>query len=240
MRSLGVISAKGGVGKTAISVNLSAAMMKLGVNVILVDSDVKVSGVGLQLGMYSFDRTLNDVLCARNANPLEVISIHSSGLRIIPASICARKANLDRLGRFLKHRSLAQSKFIIDTPPGMENSISSILKVIDDAIVVTTPDIPSVADAMMSIKAARSAGCNVLGIVVNKHRKGIFSQLRTREIEDACGVHVIGAVPEDPGIQRSIFMRTPLVVMKPNSPASRSIIEIAKNICKISLDGGAR
>ena len=90
-RIIGVVSGKGGGGKTVTTINLSAALMGFGKNVIAIDADVKMSGLGLQLGMYYFPVTLNDVLGNRGTIH-ESLYIHSSGLRIIPANANARVA----------------------------------------------------------------------------------------------------------------------------------------------------
>ena len=233
MNTLGVISSKGGVGKTVVSINLSAALMKAGRNVVLVDSDVKMSGVGLQLGMYSFHKTINDILAGKGGNILEAMCIHSSGLRIIPASLCLKEANMANMVKVLKHPSLKNSKIVVDTPPGMEKNAFSVMRAVDDVVVVTTPEIPAIADAIKSIKSARECGCNVLGVVVNRYNKNRYSNVRLREIEAVCDVPVLGAVPEDKNIQKSLHKKIPVTIMKPKAPSSKSFHEIAGRICEI-------
>ena len=119
VRSIGIVSAKGGVGKTAVTINLSAALMKLEKSVIVVDADIKASGLGLQLGLFHFPLTLNDVL-ERKVSTLEAMYIHSTGMRIIPASLCLRNTNISRLGNVLNDPQLEDNIIMVDAPPGSQ------------------------------------------------------------------------------------------------------------------------
>jgi len=229
VRSIGVISAKGGVGKTVVTLNLSAALMQLEKDVIVVDADIKASGLGLQLGMFHFPLTLNDVL-ERKTGILEAMYIHSSGMRIIPASLCLRNTKITRLGNVLNDPRLKENIVMVDAPPGMENNAYAVIRACKEAIFVTTPELPSVADVMKSIAAARKNNCKILGLVVNKYRKRSADQIKPKEIESACGVPVIGVVPEDGLITKSVFCGTPGLFLNPYSGASTAFKRIAARI----------
>jgi septum site-determining protein MinD len=229
MRSIAIVSGKGGVGKTTVTVNLSASLMDFKKNVIAIDADVRMCGLGLQLGMYYFPVTLNDIL-GNKAKLLEGLYIHSSGLRIIPASLCVRPAAVSRLRRVLDDPILENNMILVDSPPGLENNVISVLKACREALIVTTPEIPAIADVMKTIVAARKAEVNILGIVLNKYRKGESDQVSMKEIESTCGLPVIGLIPEDKNIRRSIFRRIPAVFLYPYAPSSIVFREIAARL----------
>jgi septum site-determining protein MinD len=229
VRSIGVVSAKGGVGKTVVTINLSAALMQLNKNVIVVDADIKASGLGLQLGMFHFPFTLNDVL-ERKTNILEAMYIHSTGMRIIPASLCLRNTKINRLGSVLNDQHLEDNIVMVDAPPGMENNAYAVLRACREAILVTTPELPSVADVMKSITAARKSNCKILGMIVNRYKKRSADQIKPQEIESACGVPIIGVVPEDKLISKGIFRGVPGVALNPYSGASIMFKRIAARI----------
>ena len=228
-RSIGVISAKGGVGKTISTVNISAALMQMGRDVIVVDADIKASGLGLQLGMFHFPFTLNDVLEDKKRNILEAMYIHSSGLRIIPASLCLRNTRISRLGEVLSHPSIEDNIVMVDAPPGMENNAQAVIRACNEAVIVTLPELPSIADVMKSISVARKSKCNILGLLVNRYRRS-KDQITPAEIESACGVPVIGVVPDDKEMLRSVFRGEPCVLMSPYSRAAVRFKEIAAKI----------
>ena len=225
IRTIGVVSAKGGVGKTVTTLNLSAALMEMGQSVIAVDADVKMSGLALQLGMYHFPLTLEDVL-NNNASLLEAMYIHSSGLRIIPASLYLEDVKISKLKSVLNHPELDNNIVMIDTPPGLEKNSITAMKSCQEILVVTTPELPSVADIMKTIRIANESGIKVLGIIINMYRKS-REQITAGEIEFACKTPVIGVVPFDKKLHKSIFKSIPHVLMNPYSPASIEFIKIA-------------
>jgi septum site-determining protein MinD len=228
-RIIGIVSAKGGVGKTVITINLAAALTELKRDVVAVDADLKLSGLGLQLGMYYFPVTLNDVL-NRKINIQDALYIHSSGLSVIPASLCMQEANISQLSEVLNSPFLADKIVLVDTPPGLEKNTVEVMEACNEIIIVTLPEIPSVADIMKTITVAEKIDVNPLGIVINQYRKDDKEQITPKEIEAACNLPVIGVIPEDKTIRKSIFRRTPAVFLNPYSKASIEFMRIAAKL----------
>lgn len=228
-KRIAIVSGKGGVGKTVVSVNLAASLMEFGKSVITVDADVKMSGLGLQLGMYYFPTTLNDVL-RDNADILNAIYIHSSGIRIIPASLSLDPVDLSNLNEALVSPYFDNSLILVDSPPGLEPNTLQVLKACDEAIIVTLPEIPAVTDAIKMVEVCKEAGVKPIGIIVNKYRKGEKNQINFKEIERACELPVLGVVQEDKTIRKSIYKQTPAVFLNPYSSSSLEFKKIAAKL----------
>ena len=228
-RIIGIVSGKGGVGKTTVTINLAAALMQFSKNVIAVDTDLRMSGLGLQLGMYNFPVTLNDVL-KNKTNLLEALYIHSSGLRIIPASLCIEDIDTSELKNIFEDQFLENSIVLVDTPPGLGKQMIEILQACEEIILVITPEFPAIADAMKLISAIEKTGSRPIGIIVNNYRKGDADQITVKEIEFACNLPVIGVISEDKHIRKSIFRRVPNVFLNPNSSSSIAFKKIAADL----------
>ena len=228
-RAIAIVSGKGGVGKTTVTANLSAALMQFKKNVIALDADIKMSGLGLQLGMYYFPVTLTDVL-EQKANVFEAIYIHPSGLRIIPASLCAQNVKVSRLKDILNDQLLNDNIVLVDSPPGLETNTLSVLKACKELIIVTIPEIPAITDVMKTIAVAKKLESKPIGIIVNRYRRREKNQVNIKEIESACGVPVIGVIPEDKTIKKSIFKRVPAVFLDQYSASSIEFKKIAANL----------
>ena len=228
-RSIAIVSGKGGVGKTTVTSNLTAALMQLKRNVIALDADIKMSGLGLQLGMYYFPVTLADVLNEK-ANIFEAIYIHSSGMRIIPASLCVRDVKVSRLKQIINDPFLDDNIVLVDASPGLEKSTIAVLKACKEIIIVTIPEIPAVADVMKTLVAAKKTDAKPIGIIVNRYKKKEKEQLTVKEIESTCDLPVIGVIPEDKTIAKSIFRRVPAVFLNPFSPSSIEFKKIAASL----------
>jgi septum site-determining protein MinD len=229
VRSIGVVSGKGGVGKTVISINLAAALMSFGKSVIAIDADIKMSGLGLQLGMYCFPVTLNDVLKS-SVDILKAIYIHPSGLRIIPSSLSVDLADFSNLGKTLVSPFFENSLLIVDSPPGLEASNMQVLRACSEVVLVTLPEVPAIANLIKTIDACQSAGSKPIGVIVNRYRRGDPGQVNFREIESACELPVLGTIPEDKAIRASIYRKNPVVFSNPYASSSIEFKKIAARI----------
>ena len=215
---IGIVSGKGGVGKTTFTANLGLAMSQLGKDVVAVDADLSTSNLGLQLGFYQFPLGLQDAL-EGNIGILNAIYTHPSGLKVVPASISLNYLTKNPTPYRLKSvLSDLNGIILIDSPPGLREDALLVLKACDDILIITQPEIPAVTDALKVIKVAREMGKEPLGIVVNRVKDKF--ELTTEEIEEMCDLNVIGRIPDDKDVKRSMFEKTPIVSLKPHSSAA--------------------
>jgi MinD-like ATPase involved in chromosome partitioning or flagellar assembly len=85
-RIIGVLSGKGGVGKTTLVANLGASLASVfNKDVIVVDCNVTTSHLGLYLGMYYYPISLNKVLNGQVNIDNAIYDYSIIGMRIIPA-----------------------------------------------------------------------------------------------------------------------------------------------------------
>src|SRR3989344_7669295 len=98
-RFIGCLAAKGGVGKTTSSINLSAALGVFGKSVIIVDGNLTTPNVGIYLGIPIAPITLHDVLRGKNEIE-EAVYNHRDNVKIVPASIALKDAKKLEIGGF--------------------------------------------------------------------------------------------------------------------------------------------
>lgn len=228
-RIIGIVSGKGGVGKTTVTINLAAALMEFKRDVIAIDADLKMSGLGLQLGMYYFPLSLNNILKGEG-EIFEALYIHSSGLRIIPASINVENTSMTNLKQVLEDPFLDNNIVLIDSPPGFENNSLSVLKVCPEILIVTTPEIPAITEALKVITITERMSSTPIGIVVNMYKDRKQNQINLKEIQAICGLPIIGVIPEDENIKKGIFKGTPAVCLNPRAPSSIAFKKIAATL----------
>lgn len=225
---ISVVSGKGGVGKTTFVSNIGLTLNSLNKDVVVVDADLSTANLGLQLGFYHFPLGLQDALDG-NIKIADTIYTHPSGLKVVPASVSLSYLNKNPSPYRLKSLlSDLKGLVLIDSPPGIGKEVFLSIKASDEIIVVTNPEIPAVTDALKVIKVAREWKKEPIGIVVNRTKDSY--ELRPDEIEAMCEAPVIGMIPEDNHVKRSMFERTPLVNYKPYSPASIAFKKIASNL----------
>lgn len=230
-RIIGIVSGKGGVGKTTTTSNVGAALSLLQKNTILVDGNLTTPNLSLHLGIPFYPYTLHDVLEGK-IELEDAIFYHKSGLKIIPSSLslsALRRINLHRFGKVL-HSLIGRTEYVlVDSSPGLGKETQSVIEHSDELIVVVNPELPAVTDALKVVKLAESLGTKITGIVVNRVNRHVH-ELPTKEIEEILEYPVISVIPEDINVQRSIVKKMPAVFLYPNSKAVRRFKEIAYHL----------
>ena len=227
---IAVASGKGGVGKTFTTVNLGLALAHFGENVTITDTDVTVSNLGLQLGIYSFTWTLKDVL-EGDVKIDEALYKHESGMNILPSSLSLEDlpTNMGFTHRKLrKVLDKLEGIVLMDCPPGLGESAVESIKAADRVVVVTNPEITAVTDALKVVKFAREEKKEVAGIVVNKHR-GDKYELSPMEIEIMAEAPVIAKIPYSDEVRKSIFDERP-VSLDEYSPITHEFRKLAASL----------
>lgn len=224
---IGIVSGKGGVGKTTLTANIGLALVKeFRKKVLVVDGNVTSANLGLHLGFLYPPTTLHDVLDDRVA-PAQSVYIQESGLHVIPASLSIkRKAYYEKLRDKIYHLVDNYDIILIDGAAGVGAEVKATLHACDELLVVTTPEVPSIAGAIKVIETAKELQVPVKGIIVNEYKRQKF-ETSISEIETTCGVPVLGVVPDEVGIPASIAHRVPLVAYRPNDEAAQVFLKIA-------------
>ena len=237
-RIIGVISGKGGVGKTTISVNLSAIAASVGQDVVLIDGDMGNPSVGLHLGMWQAETGLQDVL--KGSSTIEdAVRIHAAtGVRIILSTL--RYDRTVKTSRFKEVMEKMKHQFaIVDSPPGINTQVEDLLSGCTEAVIVVAPDMPSCTSAVKICELAEEVGCKIGGLVVNRVQNRKW-EMHPEEIESACDMRVLAQIPEDRIVPESIAARIPAVIYSPRSAFAGSMSRLAMemDIGKVHLGMG--
>lgn len=222
---IGIVSGKGGVGKTTLSINLGAAFTLLGEKANILDGDLKNPNVGIYLGLYRFSKTLNDFL--KGDSDINEISYDYSGMRILPASLSLPDIHVG-ISRLRQSLEQLEGYVIVDFPPGLGRDTTSLMDVCDKCIIVTNPTIASLASTMRFVNIIRDADKPLAGIVVN--RAGKKYEIATEDVEAIVPEKLLGVVPEDDDVRKSAMVKKTVIEYKPYSRASMAIMELAGNL----------
>ncbi len=224
-RIIGILSGKGGVGKSTISINMSALAAESKNMALLVDADINNPCVGLHLGLWQSALGLQDVL-NKKVKITEAIIVHpTTGIRLVPASLEYKKnTKIDNLKSVLE-----ESKYetiIVDCPPGTNEYTEKVIQSCTEIIVVVTPDVPSVTSGTKLIEIAREYKTKIIGVVVNRAGNRPY-EMHPKEIETITETRVCTVIPEDPAIPESIAAKTPVIFYKPKSYATSALSELS-------------
>jgi len=232
-RIIGVISGKGGVGKTTVAMNLGAVLAKHHKkSVTLVDCNVTTSHLSLYLGMYYCPVTLNKVLRGENTME-ESCHSHFSGMKIIPASLSLNDLegiDITELKDNLKSLFDKNDVIILDGSPGLGREAMATIKASDELLYVTNPYIPFIMDIIRCQEAVNDIGnIKQLGIVLNMVH-GKRHEMTRGEIEELTKLKVLSTVPFDTNVHKSLALKMPVTLYKPGSAASKEFFRLASQL----------
>jgi cell division ATPase MinD len=232
-RVIGIMSGKGGVGKTTVAANLAVCLVQLGKEVIIVDCNISTSHLALYFGMYDYSVTINDVLKGKY-EIYDAIYEHKSGVKIIPASLSSHSmigVDIVNLRKKIKE-ILGMADFVLlDSAPGFGRETMGTLLASSEVLLVANPNFMSIVDIMRVKDVLREYNVKLTGLVVNMYKKKY--RMKIEEIEEMCDVPVLVTIPFDEEIARSLFFKIPVVILKPNASSSKKFRELARKLCGI-------
>jgi ATP-binding protein involved in chromosome partitioning len=166
---IGVYSAKGGVGKTTVAINLAYALKEEGFKVGLLDADIDCPNITMFLGM---DDKMEPVLPLK---PLEKggVKIASTAMLVdeLKRPIIWRGPIIVKmLGDFFENTEWGDLDYLIcDLSPGTSDAPLTIMQVLDldGFIIVTTPQKVAGINSIRSGLMAKRLNVSILGVVEN-------------------------------------------------------------------------
>lgn len=240
---IAVISGKGGVGKSTVTVNLAAAFAKRGHRVGILDADVHGPSVPRLLGLTGQQVKVGPPGAFPVPGPL--------GMKVVSMDFFLPEERTPTIWRGpLKMRAIRQlltdvvwgelDVLLIDLPPGTGDealSIAQLLPEIDGVIVVTMPGELSKAVVKKSITFAERMGMPIIGVVENMsgfvcptcgERIDIFQRGGGKKMAEEEAVPFLGGIPIDPKVSESSDRGVPFVLENPDSPSTKAFMEIVE------------
>lgn len=233
-KTLAVISGKGGVGKSNITLNMALALQDKGKKVLLIDLDIGMGNIDILMGNSS-SATIIDVLTDRKPL-LQSLSIGPKGLRYISGG-----TGLDVMFQldqrkwtfFANELSHALSQFdyvLFDMGAGLSKDQLPFILSAEDILIITTPEPTAIMDAYSAVKhLVLTENKLSMKVAVNRCRdqkEGLdaFARL-SRAIHMFLDVQVqfAGSVSDDVIVNKAVVEQVPFFIKSPQAKASRSV-----------------
>lgn len=229
---IAIISGKGGVGKTVLTANLGSIMSHLlDKEVIIIDTDVSGSHLGLHLGFYSNPATISSVLKGEHS-PEESLYEHETGLKVVPGALKyddIKDVDVYHLDKVLEEFEDNADIILLDCGPGVDRETSAAIRSADKVLYISKPSFASVIDVVRTDSLVDELGKDSIGIVLNMV-KGEKHELGPSEIESFTDMEVFGKIPYDSVVEESLSQGTPVSVYDPHSKASRAFEDLAAKL----------
>ena len=231
---IGIISIKGGVGKTTVVSNLGATLAnKFSKRVLLIDGNITAPNLGLHLGVTDCKHTLHDILYNQIAINDAIIS-SEHGFDLIASPLAPVKKGKHKINPYKLHNRISQIRkdydfILIDSSPNVNEEMLSTIIASDELIVVTSPDYPTLSCTMHAVKVAKERKTPITGLVLNKVREKKF-ELSVEDIEKSTGVPVLSVIRDDVKVLEALSKTTPATLFAPKKKFAAGYNDLASKI----------
>ncbi|OUM40046.1 AAA family ATPase [Arthrobacter sedimenti] len=227
---IGVLSPKGGVGKTTIATNVAVGLGKLApMSVVIVDLDLQFGDVATGLYLNPEYSILDAVSGAAIQDSMVLkafLTVHPSGIYALcaprnPAD--ADRISTDQITQLLQQLAAEFRYVVVDTGPGLTEHSLSALEQCTDAIWVTGMDVPSV-------RGLRT-GLDLLGrlnlLPESRHVVLNFADSKTglsvQDVEATLGAPVDISIPRSRALSLATNRGVPLLQENVRDPATKNL-----------------
>ncbi|MDQ3659996.1 MAG: Mrp/NBP35 family ATP-binding protein [Actinomycetota bacterium] len=240
---LAVGSGKGGVGKSTITVNIAAALVRQGHSVGLLDADVWGFSIPRMLGLSGQPEAAGGLIQPPEAFGVKVISIGlftNEDNPVVWRGPMLHKA----LQQFLEDVAWDDPDYLlVDLPPGTGDVSISIAQFLPGAsmIVVTTPQAAAEKVAQRAGFMAEKSGLEVAGVIENMSyfrgddgkRYPIFGEGGGRGLADRLSVPLLAEIPLEPRLRELADEGAAIVVSEPGSESALALEQAAKELVNL-------
>ncbi len=248
-RTILVLSGKGGVGKSTVSLNLAVTLAKKGFKVGLVDVDIHGPSIPVMLNIPKVDVLKGE----SGIIPLVLPDLY--GMKVMSLGFMLEKSDDPVIWRGpLKNQMIEQflndvdwgdiDYLIVDNPPGTGDEPLSTAQQLagkGEAVLVTTPQAVSTSDVSRSINFAKSLSLSIIGLIENMSgfvcphcntTTHIFRSGGGEMLSQNYEIPLLGSIPIDPNVGVAGDIGIPYVHRFDASPVSEIYSAICDQITK--------
>ncbi|HNX47329.1 MAG TPA: Mrp/NBP35 family ATP-binding protein [Methanomassiliicoccales archaeon] len=247
-----VMSGKGGVGKSTVTVNLATALAMRGYEVGILDADIHGPNIPKMLNIEHEDVISDEDGLLPVLVPPHMKVMSMAFLLQDPDTpvVWRGPIKMGALRQFVAEVKWGDLDFlIVDLPPGTGDeplTIAQLLEDADGAIIVTTPQDVALLDSRKSVTFAQALKMPIIGIVENMsglicpHCHNTIDLFKTGGGERAAeqmGVPFLGRIPLDPNVVLGGDDGSPIVLQDKSNPASKAFDEMTEKVLA-KVNGG--
>ena len=232
---IGFVSGKGGTGKTALLAGIGAALAEMGKRTLCMDCDADFRNLDLAMGLT--EQSLMDFsdVAAGRCTLEEAVTEHPArpGLFLLNAPVRGGEpVSQIEMQTLAAHIRQHFDFCLMDAPSGMGTGFGLVINSADRILLVAQTDPLSVRNAQRVVMELDAFPPGEARLIVNRVGLSPFRrpEVTIDDVMDRVGLPLMGLVPEDETVLKSLRRGTPLTLIKPEGAASRACRNIARRL----------
>ena len=242
---IGVVSGKGGVGKSLVTSLMACRMRATGARVGILDADITGPSIPRAFGIHDGVTVTPDgklLVPATSSTGVEVISSNMLLENETDPVIWRGPVIAGAVKQFWSETLWQDIDYMfVDMPPGTGDIQLSLSQEVPltGAVVVTTPQDIALMDARKGLVMFEKVNVPILGIIENMathicskcgHEEHIFGEGGAAKMAEQYGVELLGELPLDINIRLSMDKGEPIVISEPDSKVAQAYRDIARKL----------
>jgi Flp pilus assembly CpaE family ATPase len=230
-----VFTAKGGVGKTMLAINLGVALAQRGANqVCVVDLDLSSGDLAISL-LLDPVRTIADSVSMTGhidtTGAASLLTPYRPGLEMLLAPVNpgdAEKVPPSLVGELLAVLRTMFDYVVVDTPPHLSEHVLTALDASAHHVLMTTPDVPALKNlrVVLDVLDMLSYPAEIRSVVLNRAESKL--RLSREDVERVIRTPVVAQIPASRAVPISVNKGTPITLTSPGHAVSKAITAFAR------------
>ncbi len=229
-----VTGAKGGIGKSVLSVNLALALRKqTGKAVAVIDADTQFGDIATFLDLtpaVTATELLENLANVDRQTVREFVVSHPSGIDIVATPSDDEswlKFGGEGIGAIIEQLARVYEFVVVDTAGSFDPFVKACMNASTLTLLVTSSDVSSVRDAGTAVKRTAKWGIDPARLRLVLNATSPSSDVKPAQIEAAVGLPIFWKLPHDKRVSKSIQLGRPIADAPGKSSFAASVTSLA-------------
>jgi pilus assembly protein CpaE len=239
---IAIFGAKGGIGKTTLSINLAVAIaQQTKQRVALVDIDTQLGDVAVMLDIVP-EHTIVDA--AEMVDRLEpeliqtLLREDASGVQVLAGPMTPQEGESisgHHIKKIIEVMAKTYDYVVIDTAPHYNDAVLTVLDAATMILLMSTPDVPAMKNTKLTLGMMRTwhYSEDKVKLVIN-HAYSINGVV-AGDVSTTLDYAVFWKIPYDPAVPAAVKIGRPAVEVKSGSKMAQNIVALAQTICGVQV-----
>lgn len=233
---IAVCSAKGGVGRTVLTVNLAVALRKKNIQISIVDGDFQFGDISLALDIQSTLSIKDIVTEEENLDQYSLVNflnVHESGIKVLSAPDRPEYADLiteSLIRKVLTLLAMEHDYVLIDTGVGLQENNCPFFEKADQILVMTNLEMATLKNTKLMLETFEALGLgDKVQVVIN--RSTMTSVINAKDVSGILGIQNPFYLPNDfAAASQSLNIGIPLVINQGKSELAKAYFKMAEQL----------